>query len=73
MHNDSVRSPDHTDRNVQLLLVTARPGKVLATFKQIYVQKFPCAYALAKKWKLIHQKPLHYLSSALFQPYDPVN
>lgn len=40
---------NHMDRNVQCLLLTARLGKVLATFKQKYACKFPCAYTLAKK------------------------
>lgn len=36
------------DRNVQCLRLTARPGKVLATFKQKYACIFPCAYRLTK-------------------------
>lgn len=65
---------NHMDRNVQCLLLTAMLGKVLATFEQKYACKFPCAYTHTKKPpKNINQKPLHYLSSVLLQPYDPVN
>lgn len=48
-------------------------AKSWQTFEQKYACKFPCAYILAKKKHyLINQKPLHYLSSALLQPYDPI-